>query len=374
MQTYPYRNPRHLVALLFVGLVMGVAGRAAPVHAQSNAAAGPSAEHHLHLQSAELTRIVDAAQRAGGGSPKDAPPLSAPSAADAIEALDSAGVRYGLALSGGYFWGSPFLRSPMLSAILDSLGVQLVDERAKVRAENARLAEQVALYPDRLIGACSVNPLKDYAVEEVEICGTDTRIGAMKLHLANSMMDFSDTTHVARLRTFFQALGKTDLVAVVHVRNRGPGYGAEDTRVFIREVLTAAPNVPVQISHMAGWGFYDDATHSAMQPFVDAFRDGTLNAERITFGVGVLVSDPADAGADTMKARQMREQNARLAERMREVGIDRVVVETDWPFFPPVGEPRTRIARYREQLRSTLPLEPAELDRFFSNVGPMFRK
>jgi uncharacterized protein len=364
---------RHIAALSFTLGVWGV-GCASQIRNSPEPVVSASAEHHLHLPGPEITRIVDAATRAEGGMPEDAPPVSAPTATDVIEALDYAGVTYGLALSGAYFWGSPFLRSPMLTAILDSLGVEIGDERERVRAENLYLAEQVAHYPDRLTGACSVNPLKDYALQEVELCGADPRITAFKIHLFNSGVDLTDPAHVSRLRTFFQGLEGTDLAAVVHLRNRGRGYGAEDARIFIREVLAPAPSVPVQIAHMAGMGYYDDATHSAMQAFVDAFEDGTLHRDRIFFDFPMMVDDPLEAGADTARARRISESNTRLAERIREVGIERVVFGTDWPFFPPGGDPRTGIARYRAHLRSVLPLEPEELDLFFNNVGPMFRR
>ncbi|HUG39836.1 MAG TPA: amidohydrolase family protein [Longimicrobiales bacterium] len=362
----PSRARRSVMGLmLFLGVC---AGGCAPDPPESGTSA--SAEHEIHVQSADLTRIINAAMRATGALPQDTPPVPAPTAANAIEALDHADVTYGLALSGAYFWGIPSLRS---APLLDSLGVDIGNGRDRVRAENLYLAEQIARYPDRLVGACSVNPLAQYALEELELCAADPRITAFSLNLAPAPVDFRDESHVASLRTFFEALARTDLAVIVHMRNRGEGYGAGDAGVFIREVLATAPGVPVQIAHMAGWGPYDEATDSAMQAFVDAFEDGTLDRDRFTFGVGVVVDDPEEMDGDTARARAAAERNARLAERMRQVGIERVVFSTDWPFFPPDGDPRTRIARNRARMRNVLPLEPAELDRFFSNVGPVFR-
>lgn len=156
--------------------------------------------------------------------------------------------------------------------------------------------------------------------------------------------------------------------------DRGEGYGAGDAGVFIRAVLAAAPHVPVMIAHMAGWGPSDEATDSAMQDFVDAFEDGTLDPDRFTLGVGVVVDDPNGMEGDRAGARRAAERNGRLAARMRDIGLHRVVFSTDGPFFPPQGDPRTRIARNRTQLRDALPLEPDEFHRFSSNVGPAFRR
>lgn len=302
--------------------------------------------------------------RVTGQRSEDAPPMPRPEAKDAIEALDSAGLMFGLVISGAYIWGSP-----LLPAVL---GIELEDERERVRTENLYLAEQVSGYPDRLVGACSVNPLAEYALEEVALCDGDERIGAFKLHLANAGMDFADPEHVRRLRAVFEALEHAALPVVVHLRNRGEGYGAEDARVFIRDVLAAAPGVPVQIAHMAGWADYDDATDAAMGAFVDAFDDGTLDPGRLTFGLAVVVHDPDATAVDTAGLRRITDQNARLAERLREIGLERIVYSTDRPFWPPGEEMVRGIARNRALLRDVLPLTSAELERIFANRGSMF--
>ena len=40
----------------------------------------------------------------------------------------------------------------------------------KLRRENDWTSRQVARYPDRLIGFCGLNPLKDYALDELQRC------------------------------------------------------------------------------------------------------------------------------------------------------------------------------------------------------------
>ena len=56
-----------------------------------------------------------------------------------------------------------------------SADAEVEDEYGLVRRENDYVAEQVATVPDRLLGACSVNPLADYSIEEIERCGADSR-------------------------------------------------------------------------------------------------------------------------------------------------------------------------------------------------------
>jgi len=40
----------------------------------------------------------------------------------------------------------------------------------KVRVDNDWTSQQVAQFPDRLIGFCGLNPLKDYALDELARC------------------------------------------------------------------------------------------------------------------------------------------------------------------------------------------------------------
>src|SRR3712207_1326808 len=118
-------------------------------------------------------------------SPATAALISAPPipVGDLIAHLDSAGIRRAIILSMGYTYGSP--------------NRTVADEYAKVRAENDWTSEQVARYPDRLRGFCSFNPLRSYALEELARCARDARLRlGLKLHFANSVVDYHDPQHV----------------------------------------------------------------------------------------------------------------------------------------------------------------------------------
>ena len=65
--------------------------------------------------------------------------------------MNKAHVDKAIILSSAYMFGSP------------ALDVQ--DEYEKVQHENDWTGQQAALYPQRLEAYCSVNPLKDYAVD-----------------------------------------------------------------------------------------------------------------------------------------------------------------------------------------------------------------
>jgi predicted TIM-barrel fold metal-dependent hydrolase len=292
----------------------------------------------MKIQEAVGQEVIDA----------DAGPITA---ADLIAAMDSAGVQQAQVLSVAYFFGFP--------------GLDVEDEEALVRAENDYVSAQVAQYPDRLVGACSVNPLTDYAVAEVHRCADDPGLAGLKLHFANSDVNLRDPDHVARVGAVFEAAGDRDLPIVAHIRTRAPDYGAQDVTAFVEEVLSRAPRLPVQLAHMAGWGGYDEPTDEALGTFIEAFEAGALDRDLYTFDLAAVVIPPQRAEPDTAMVRQVTEANLTLSRRIREVGIERVLFATDWDAIP--------LAGYVEAVPAVLSLEEGELDALMDNVGPLIR-
>jgi len=156
----------------------------------------PLVDHHQHLYSAEtiglLPRSVD---------------YETLDAAELLKYLDAAGIQRAAILSTAYQFANPN-RPPV------------EDEHAKVRAENEWTSRQVARYPNRLRGLCGLNPLKDYALEELERCAADRwlRFG-VKMHFGNSDVDLDNPTHVQQLQRVFRAANDHRMAIVVHMRS-----------------------------------------------------------------------------------------------------------------------------------------------------------
>ena len=74
-----------------------------------------------------------------------------------VAQLDAAGIERAIVLSVAYSFSNP-----------NKSAVE--DEYVSVMAENDWPSAQVAKYPERLLGFCSVNPLRPYAVNEIARC------------------------------------------------------------------------------------------------------------------------------------------------------------------------------------------------------------
>lgn len=306
--------------------------------AQDGAAAprAPMADHHQHLFSKPIVELIKS------------PDVTELPASGLITLLDTAGIRRAAVFSVAYMYGSPKRK--------------IDDEYAKVRAENDWTAAQAAQYPDRLRAFCSFNPLKDYALTELARCAASPGLRhGLKLHFGNADIQVDDPAHVERLKQVFRAANKYKMAIAVHMRasiSQKRPYGAAQAQVFLDQLLPEAQDVPVQVAHMAGTGpGYDDPpSDSAMEVLARASGKNDPRTRNLWFDVASV----ADANIAPRDA-------AKLVQRLREAGLERVVYGTD----SAAGDnlrPRESWAAFRK-----LPLTAQELDRIAANVAPYLR-
>jgi predicted TIM-barrel fold metal-dependent hydrolase len=185
-----------------------------------------------------------------------------------VARLDSAGINRAVVLSNAYYF--------------DSIRPEPVtDAHEKVRAENDWTARQVARFPDRLVAFCSFNPLRLYALEELERCASSGRFSGLKLHFNAAQLDFQSPEQSAKVRQVMRTANKHRLPIIVHVRSK-PTYGREDAEVSLRHLVTAAPDVPIQIAHL--WGG-ENYSRSALAVYAAAVASGDPVTRNLYFDV-----------------------------------------------------------------------------------------
>lgn len=301
------------------------------------AAQTPVVDYHQHLFSPDAAALVT-------GNP-GSPGISA---RDVIALLDSAGIRHALVLSVAYTWGKAS------RAAVD-------DEYGHVRAENDWTAQQVSQYPHRLRALCSFNPLRPYALDELTRCSGNPHLRhGLKLHFGNSDVDLDNAENVAQVRRIFEAANRHGMAIVVHMRTSRDlhrRYGADAARVFLTELLPAAPDVPVQIAHLAGSGGYDAATDSALSVFADAIARQDPRMRNVWFDAAVVVRPGMSA-----------EELERIAARIRQLGVERVLYGSD-AAANPLAYPRAGWEAFRR-----LPLSDAEFRVIAGNIAPYMRE
>jgi predicted TIM-barrel fold metal-dependent hydrolase len=224
-------------------------------------------------------------------------------------------------------------------------------------AENDWTSAQVGKYPDRLIGFCSVNPLRPYALEEIARCAKDPNLRTgLKLHFGNSDVNVDNAEHLERVRQVFRAANQHRMAITVHMHaniDHHRRYGANEAHIFLEQLLPEAPDVTVQVAHLAGGGGYDDpAIDEALSVFVDASERSDPRMKNVYFDAcGIAIPGMWEDKADL------------IVKRIRQIGIHRVLYGSD--AATPDNLPKDALERWHK-----LPLTQDEFRTIENNVAP----
>lgn len=298
----------------------------------------PLADHHQHLFSPALAALISPAPPAASVAPI--------TAKDLIPLLDQAGIKRAAVLSTAYIFSQP---------------TRAVEkDYEKVKADNDWTSDQVAAFPDRLIGFCGLNPIREYALEELARCARNPQLRrGLKLHFGNSGVDYHNRQHVDQLRRVFRAANDYGMAIVVHLRasiSQKLAYGRDEALVFLNEVLPSAPDVVVQIAHLAAAGAPSDPeADQAFGVFLEAVGKGDPRTKQLWFDV-TGVANPNISP----------ERAALIAAQIRKLGVTRILYGSD--AATPNNSPREGWAAFLK-----LPLSPAEFQTIANNVPPYMR-
>jgi predicted TIM-barrel fold metal-dependent hydrolase len=303
------------------------------------AQAAPVVDHHQHLFSPALAAAMS--------PPAPATPTRPVVAADLIALLDAAGIKRAVVLSTGYIFEQPSRR--------------IENAAGKVRADHDWTSQQVAQYSDRLIGFCGINPLKDYALEELARCAKDPNLrNGLKLHFGNSVVDYHNPQHIEQVKRVFRAANGYRMPIVVHMRASLTAklpYGRDEALVFLNELVPAAPDVVIQVAHIAAAGAPSDpGADQAIEVFIEAIARGDARATRLYF----------DAPSVVPTATLTADAAAAVASRIRRLGVQRVLFGSD--ATGGALTPRSTWESFRK-----LPLSEAEFQTIAANVAPYLR-
>jgi uncharacterized protein len=324
------RISREVVAFLSTAFNLGAIMLSLGSAGNASAQLVPLVDHHQHLRDPIYK------------TPGDRGSIDASSL---IQMLDDSGTKFAVVLSTAY--GPP----PGPSET----------EYERVKEENDWTARQVKAYTDRLIGLCGINPMKDYALTEIERCSSIPELKAgIKIHFGNSDTDLDDPEKLARLQKVVAAADVRRMAIVIHMRpsvSHQRPYGSREAKIFLNEVLPKARHSVVQIAHLAGPGGFDPQSDKALQVFIAAIKAHDPRMRHVYFDISGVAGV-----ADWHDHKQI------IAERIRQVGVDRVLWGSDGAFGGGMT-PTQALAAFRE-----LPLTDAEARRILSNVAPYVHK
>jgi predicted TIM-barrel fold metal-dependent hydrolase len=165
--------------------------------------------------------------------------------------------------------------------------------------------------------------------------------------------------HLARVRQVFRTANEHHMAIVVHMHaniDHHRPYGAKEARIFLEQLLPEAPDVVVQIAHLAGGGGYDDpATDAALSVFVKAIEQKDPRMKNVYFDVcGIAIPGMWEDRADL------------IVTRIRQIGTKRLLYGSDAATDD--NTPKDALKRWH-----SLPLTQEEFRDIDNNVAPYLR-
>jgi predicted TIM-barrel fold metal-dependent hydrolase len=281
------------------------------------------------------------------------PPQPAVAAEQLIAAMDAAGVETAVVLSGAVAIGGRWL-----DIYHDQKEAE--ERHRQVRAENDWTARQSALFPDRLISFCGLNPLEPYALAELRRCPGAGHRG-LKLHFDESGIDLERADHVAKARAVFAAANQMRFPIVVHVgNNEGDAERARrNVSTFLDQVAAAAPDIPIQIAHLWGGSGFSEGALDAYAQAVSAQHPAEAN----------LWFDMAEAPLVALQYGDRSEAILRrVADAVRRIGPHRILFGSDTG-----GKGHLSPGEAWAQFRAQVPLTNQEFRIIAGNIAPYAR-
>lgn len=224
------------------------------------------------------------------------------------------------------------------------------NERELVEKENGYVAAARNKHPKKIRPFCSVDPLRGYALEELERCRTKLRMDGVKLHHNANQVYLTVPAHLEKVRKVFEFAARHKMPLLLHFDNSHRRFGEPDVKLLVDSILNDLPPVSLRIAHFGTSGGFNARTKAAVDAFREQFRNNPrLSKHTITFDISAVALDKESEGVRRLTGAEFEE----LGIYVRRLGFERIRFATDYPLHTP--------AEYLEILRTRLKLTEGEV-------------
>lgn len=304
-------------------------------------------DHHVHLLSPQLLSDWKAAGAAFSREDADY--------TDVERVFASQNVSSAFLVSMAHLYASP--EGGILPA---GDGATTTTEQQRVALENDWIARAVARVPDRAIGFFSVNPLRDYATDEMNRCRQRGLTG-LKLHLPACGVDLRNASHLARLKDVFKWAADNRVPVLLHLFTAEPDGDVQAvSRLFWRELAGSCKGLDLCLAHLGSAGGFNRASQTLLDEFLLFRESGIPAGSDVHFDLsGAVLAAETDGLPATSP-----EMCQRLAGYIRTVGADRFFFASDYPVFSPAASAAA--------LKDGLAMAEPDFDRLMQNHSKHF--
>lgn len=224
------------------------------------------------------------------------------------------------------------------------------NERELVEAENEYVATARNRHQKKTRAFCSVDPLRDYALDELERCRTILNMDGIKLHHNANQVYLTVPAHLEKVKRVFQFAAKHRMPVLMHFDNSHRRFGEPDISLLADSILKELGPINLTIAHFGTSGGFSARTRAFLNSFIgELSTNASLRRHKIRFDISAVALDKDSEGVRKLND----EEFAVLGVYVRRLGFEHVKFGTDYPLYTP--------AEYLEILRSKLLLTDNEI-------------
>jgi predicted TIM-barrel fold metal-dependent hydrolase len=196
-------------------------------------------------------------------------------------------------------------------------------EKDFVRKENNLLSEIVKTNPDNLIGFYGIDPLKEFAIEEIKRCDVKLKLDGLKLHLQSNNLNLKDSIHLSKLKEVFQLADDREIPLLIHNNAWDKSFGKEYFKIFKTEILDKYNSLTIIFAHAGdGGGFYQFG-FDFLNEFTLYFQN---NEDKIKHKIYFELS-----GVAKVIKYPKEKTHAEFLEIMKKIGYEKFLFGSDYP-------------------------------------------
>lgn len=225
------------------------------------------------------------------------------------------------------------------------------NERELAEKENSFVAAARDKHPKKVRAFCSIDPLREYALAELERCRTQLKMDGIKLHHNANQVYLTVPEHLEKVRKVFEFAAKHKMPILMHFDNSHRRFGKPDIDLLIGSILKALGPVELRIAHFGTSGGFSQRTRAFLNAFIEMLdAEPGLRKHKIIFDISAVALDKDSEGIRELTD----DEFAVLARYIRRLGLKRIAFGTDYPLYTP--------AEYEAILRTRVGLSDRELE------------
>lgn len=204
------------------------------------------------------------------------------------------------------------------------------DEYKKVKMENDFLFESAKKHKNNAQPFFAVDPLKDYAIEEIERCLKINANSGLKLHFNSSQVYLTEPEHLKKIHAIFKIASANNLPILLHFDNWHPKFGAPDIEILVDKILRDLDPIHLTIAHFGTSGGFNQKTKNVLDTFIKLFENERIpKKHKILFDISAVALDKDSEGVKKLTEESFKE----LKTYCDKIGYDNIIFGTDYPLY-----------------------------------------